>query len=110
MLIGKEETIVTFTRESSSFQEFSRRILSEYPKYQTYHIILNLFSLDKLRVDDLLEFLEISDTHKRDKKSFVLVTDAIVIDEIPESLSVVPTLQEAHDLIEMEEIERDLDF
>jgi len=29
-------------------------------------------------------------------------------DEVPEEISVVPTLQEAKDLIEMEEIERDL--
>ncbi|XLS27715.1 ribonuclease Z [Flavobacteriaceae bacterium M23B6Z8] len=110
MLISTEETIATFTRESSSFKEFSKRFSNEYPKYQKYHIILNLFSLDQLEVNDLLEFLEISDNHRSEKKSFVLVTDAVVIDDIPEALAVVPTLQEAYDLIEMEEIERDLDF
>lgn len=38
------------------------------------------------------------------------MTDKISFDAVPDTLEVVPTLQEAFDLIEMEEIERDLDF
>ncbi len=110
MLINKQETVVTFTRESSSFSEFSKKFFSEYPKYEQYHMVVNLFSLERLGIDDLLEFLEISEKHRKDKKSFVLVSDVLNIDELPEALIVVPTLQEAMDIIEMEEIERDLDF
>mgnify|MGYP000088391209 CR=1 FL=1 len=62
----------------------------------------------RLKIADLLEFLDISNTHKGAGRSFVLVTDKLNYDEIPEEISVVPTLQEAKDLIEMEEIERDL--
>ena len=57
---------------------------------------------------DILEFLDISNTHKAGGQSFVIVTDKLSYDEVPEEISVVPTLQEAKDLIEMEEIERDL--
>ena len=64
----------------------------------------------KLSSGDILEFLPISNKHRDTKKSFVLVTDKVSFDEVPEELSVVPTIQEAKDIIEMEEIERDLDL
>ena len=40
----------------------------------------------------------------------MLVTNAIGYEDAPENLSVVPSFQEAKDVIEMEEIERDLGF
>ena len=55
-----------------------------------------------------MEFLDLSNTHKTAGQSFVLVTDKLSYDEVPDEISVVPTIQEAKDLIEMEEIERDL--
>jgi len=39
-----------------------------------------------------------------------VVTNAININETPEEIIVVPSLQEAYDIIEMEDIERDLGF
>jgi len=39
-----------------------------------------------------------------------LVSSAVALDDIPEEISMAPTLQEARDIIEMEEIERDLDL
>jgi hypothetical protein len=52
----------------------------------------------------------LSKKHKKEKKSLVLVTDAIDFNAVPTTVTVVPTLLEAHDIIEMEEIERDLGF
>ena len=40
----------------------------------------------------------------------MIVTSHIRIEDIPEELFIVPSMQEAYDVIEMEEIERDLDF
>lgn len=42
------------------------------------------------------------------EKSFVMVCDGIEFDQVPDELIVVPTFKEAEDIIEMEEIERDL--
>jgi hypothetical protein len=42
--------------------------------------------------------------------SFVMVKPNIDIDDFPETLNIVPTLQEAEDVLEMEAIERDLGF
>ena len=110
MLINKQETTVTFTKEASSYQEFLANFFKAYANHKEYHIIINLFSIEKLTANDLLEFLEVSKNHKNNKKSFVIITDDINIESLPDDLIVVPTLQEAIDIIEMEEIERDLDF
>jgi hypothetical protein len=58
----------------------------------------------------LLHFLEVSNLHRGNKRSFVFVCDAIPVDEIPLEMVVVPTIGEAADIIEMENIERDLGF
>ena len=57
-----------------------------------------------------MEFLNISNTHRAKRKSFVLVSNKVSFDEVPDEICVVPTLREARDIIEMEEIERDLEL
>jgi len=44
------------------------------------------------------------------KKSLVLVAESVDFNAAPQSIIVVPTLLEAQNLIEMDEIERDLGF
>ena len=51
-----------------------------------------------------------SKLHKKEKKSFVIVAENIDYNAVSSNLIVVPSLLEAHDIIEMEEIERDLGF
>jgi len=63
-----------------------------------------------LTSSDMIEFINISNNHRKSKKSFLIVTSNIKLEDIPEELFIVPTIQEAYDVIEMEEIERDLDF
>ncbi|MGB5377965.1 ribonuclease Z, partial [Muriicola sp.] len=79
-------------------------------KLKNEHIIVNLFSFSRLSSDDILEFLELSNQHRKANKSFVLVTDKVSYDEAPDEINLVPTIQEAMDLIEMEDIERDLEL
>jgi len=110
MLFDKQGNTVVITRESQSFDDFFKNFSTSYDQFKNDHIILNLFSLNKLKPVQLLEFLSFSKTHRNLKKSFVIVTDAIQVDDIPDELVVAPTLQEAFDIIEMEDIERDLDF
>jgi hypothetical protein len=57
-----------------------------------------------------LLFQKISDEFKEVNKSFVVVTNSLNANELPEEIMIVPTLQEAEDIIEMEEIERELGF
>ena len=48
--------------------------------------------------------------HTKGKKSIVFVTNSVNFNKVPKNIILVPTILEAHDIIEMEEIERDLGF
>ena len=58
----------------------------------------------------LNSFLNLSEVHKKAKKSFVIVAKDIDFNKCSDKLVVVPSRLEAHDIIEMDEIERDLGF
>lgn len=110
MIVSKNENVSIVTNESMTVTSFVKRLTDAYGDMKNDHIIINLFSINKLSVGDILEFLPLSNTHREKGKSFVIVATGITYNDIPEEIEVVPTLQEAHDIIEMEEIERDLDF
>lgn len=110
MIFDKVANTSIVTNESMEISTFITKLNEAYPKLKNDHIIINLFSLNKLLADDLLELLPLSDTHRKTNKSFVIVTNTVSYDSIPIGLEIVPTLKEAHDLIEMEEIERDLNI
>ncbi|WP_394749706.1 ribonuclease Z [Spongiimicrobium salis] len=108
MIFTKESTTTTVFQEDTSIQNFLENLNNAYSKLKNDHIIVNLFSFSKLTAGDILEFLQLSNAHRNANKSFVIVTDKVTYDEVPEEICVVPTIQEAKDIIEMEEIERDL--
>lgn len=108
MIFDSDGTTTIVFQENISLQKFLDNFWNGYSKIKNDHIIINLFSFSKLTANDVLEFLEISNDHRKNKKSFVIVTEKVSYDEVPESICVVPTIQEARDIIEMEEIERDL--
>lgn len=74
------------------------------------NLILDLEDLNDLEAGQLNDLLPFSNAHREKGKSLVVVTNAVAIEEIPEELSAAPTIGEAEDLIQMEEIERDLGF
>ncbi|MGB5189883.1 ribonuclease Z [Robiginitalea sp.] len=110
MIFDRDGNTTIILQEKASLATFLKNLQQAYPKLKNDHLILNLFSFGNLTTSDLLEFMEISNTHRGSGKSFVLVSSAIAPDDIPEEISMAPTLQEARDIIEMEEIERDLDL
>lgn len=97
-------------QENISLLKFVENLNQAYDKISKDHIVVNLFSFSRLSSGDLLEFLDLSRKHKKANKSFVLVTDKVDYEDVPEEISLAPTLQEAMDIIEMEDIERDLDL
>jgi len=93
---------------ASNFAQFLERIVPE--KFEHCNLIVNLDKYSTLELPQLLEFLKLSNYHRSTKHSFVIVNNAVNIDDVPYEMTVVPTLQEAFDIVEMEEIERDLGF
>lgn len=110
MIFSKQGNTTVITQESVSLLTFIERVNDSYEKIKNDNLIINLFSLRILDANDLLEFLNLSKMHRKSNKSFVIVTNKVSYDEIPDELEVVPKLKEAYDIVEMEEIERDLDF
>ena len=110
MIFDKDGTTTIVFQENISLREFLKNFRDSYANVKNDNIIINLFSFSELTAGDILEFLQISNAHRGLKKSFVLVTNKVSLEEVPEEICVVPTIQEAKDIIEMEEIERDLDL
>ncbi|WP_024769332.1 hypothetical protein [Aquimarina macrocephali] len=110
MIFNKEGSTTIITQEKTTIIEFVKGLEDKYTSLENDNIIVNLFSLEQISVDDINEFLRISNLHKAAKHSFVIVTSKISYDEVLGEITIVPTLQEAYDLVEMEEIERDLGF
>ncbi|MCK0109855.1 ribonuclease Z [Flavobacteriaceae bacterium S0825] len=110
MIFDKDGNISIITQEKASIVELVKKLQIIYSRFKNDNIIINLTTLKPLSAEDVIEFLQISNQHRKAKHSFVIVTDKINSDHIPDELIIVPTLQEAYDIIEMEEIERDLGF
>jgi len=108
MIFDTEENITIITQEKASTIELVKKLNVLYERFKNDNIIVNLTSLKPITLENIVEFLQISNTHRKAKKSFVIVSNKINLNETPDEIIVVPTLQEAHDVIEMEEIERDL--
>jgi len=90
------------------FANYLERIVPD--KYEDLNLVIDLLQYEKLTLDQLIHFIKLSNYQRGGKKSFVFVNKDIDYDLIPDEMLVVPTLQEAADIIEMEEIERDLGF
>ncbi|MEN3322104.1 ribonuclease Z [Mariniflexile soesokkakense] len=110
MIIDQDGNISIITQEKATIIELVKKIQALYPKFKNNNIIIALSYLNKLSLQDIVEFLELSNTHRAANHSFVIVSDKIDLDIVPDEIVVVPTIQEAYDIIEMEEMERDLGF
>ena len=108
MIFHKEDTTTIITPEKASLSALPEALKKVYPQYKQGAIIVNLLHFDTLTEAEILPFLELSNTHRASGQSFVLVNAKVAYEAIPEEIAVVPTLQEAKDLIAMEDIERDL--
>ena len=110
MIFDQNGNTSIITQEKVSVIELVKKLQALYPKFKNDNIIVSLTSLDALTQAEIVEFLELSNTHKASKHSFVIVSNKIDLDVVPDELVVVPTTQEAFDIIEMEDMERDLGF
>ena len=110
MIIDKDGNTTIITQEKSSIIALVKKLTESYESFKHNNIIVNLTTLDEVTLPEIVEFLQISNTHRKAKHSFVIVTNKANLDEMPDEIVVVPTTQEAYDIIEMEEMERDLGF
>jgi hypothetical protein len=101
-------TIIKDTQGNT--QNFLEKLTQQHATFKTQNLILDVTHDKNVELKDIKLFSDLSKAHCKGKKSFVLVASEIDFNAIPTQLIVVPSIQEAHDIIEMEEIERDLGF
>jgi len=89
---------------------FLAKVTHEYKTFEKFNIIIDIRMYKNISLEVIESFLPLSKTHKKAKKSFVIVSSETDFNAVTHKLTVVRSLQEAHDIIEMEEIERDLGF
>lgn len=110
MKITEKENYKIIDAKGNDLSEFVQFFEKNHADFQNDNVVVNLLKKEDFDQKDLLEFLPISNEHRKNKRSFVIINDSINMLEVPGEIIVVPTLQEAEDIIQMEEIERDLGF
>lgn len=94
----------------SSFEVFLQKLTAQFNSFKSVNLIIDIIYDKSFEISNLKQFLDLAKAHKKNKKSFVVVATNIDFNKVPTSITTVPSLLEAHDIIEMEEIERDLGF
>lgn len=110
MKIIEKDFYKIFRDEKDDVKDFASYLDRQHDSYKEDNVVVDILKYGELSLEELLNFLKLSNKHRKNKKSFVIANDTINIDQVPEELLVVPTLQEAEDIIQMEEIERELGF
>jgi hypothetical protein len=111
MRIENKENLVILADEYTNPKEFASFLEYQIPKkFKGQNVVLNLLDYSDMNLETLLLYLKVSNIHRKTKYSFVIVNQSVAVDDIPMEMVVVPTLQEAEDIVQMEEIERDLGF
>ncbi|SHH00870.1 ribonuclease Z [Flavobacterium defluvii] len=110
MKVDQKGHTVTIKDTQGDFNGFVEKVTQQFKTFEKQNVIIDLLSNSEVSENDLKIFLPLSKTHRKAKKSFVIVASDLDFNAVSDKLVVVPSLLEAHDIIEMEEIERDLGF
>lgn len=108
MKVKEKNNTVIFKKSNEALEEFIQKILDQPAVFKDKNVLIDLEEID-LCPSQIIPFEPLAVLQKEQKKSFVMIAN-VDFDEIAEEIIVVPTLQEGFDIIEMEEIERDLGF
>ena len=90
MKVEQKGHTTTIKDTESSFEAFLEKLTTQYNSYKSVNLIIDVTHDKSFNLSCLKQFSDLAKTHKK--------------------INTVPSLLEAHDIIEMEEIERDLGF
>ncbi len=110
MIIEKTDLATIFKTEKLSIVDFYSDFSKKYTNFKNENIILDFSNTKGVDIENILLFLPIVREYKNIGISFVIILNEIEADDLPDEMNIVPTLVEAKDIIEMENIERDLGF
>ncbi len=107
--MNKEKNIIVGPKQES-IRDFFTLFQKDYPNLLSKNVIVDLSNIVINKVSEILVFLNTAKAHIDKGTSFVIIAHGINIDTLPNELVVAPTMIEALDIIEMDEIGRDLGF
>ena len=110
MKVDQKGHTTTIRNTQCNTAEFYQKLHHEYNSFKSQNLIVDLSHDKALTMDDIKLFTDLIKTHTKAKKSLVLVTNSVNFTTVPKNITLVPTILEAHDIIEIEQIERDLGF
>ncbi|MGC6525158.1 MAG: hypothetical protein ACON30_02635 [Flavobacteriaceae bacterium] len=105
-----KDTAVIVDQNKQVSSEFFKSFDLNYPKFHSNNIILIIDKTQNSEPDFVNFILKLTKSHQLHKKTFVVVAPQWSQSDISDDIVCVPTLQEAFDLIEMDEMQRDLGF
>jgi hypothetical protein len=101
-------TVIKDTQEN--LEMFISKIEHGFDNFNNDNLIIDLSQHKTIDVKDILLFTDLYKKQKKIKKSFVIVAPEFDFNSNTKNIPVVPSILEATDIIEMDEIERDLGF
>jgi len=111
MEIEISENITFIKSTTNEVALFLEKITRQHNSYKHTNLIIDISTIKKLTKGEITILNKLSDQHKKEKKSFVVVVnESFDFNQTTGNVMFVPTLQEAHDIVDIEEIERDLGF
>ena len=105
----KDTTIIVYQNKQIP-SDFFKSFDFNYHKFHFNNIILIIDETQNSEPDFVNTVYKLTKSHQLHKKTFVVVAPKWSQSDISEDIVCVPTLQEALDLIEMDEMQRDLGF
>ena len=110
MKVEQKGHTATIKDTQGDLVSFLMKVTHEYKSFEKFNIILDISLYKDLTIKQINSFLPFIKMHTKAKKSIILVADGVHFTNVSDHITIVPTLLEAHDIIEMDEIERDLGF
>ncbi len=110
MLVYKKDNYTLLKPNKNAVNQFFTEFKNRCSEFTNTHLIIDFSEHFNIKTEKILLLLELSTQHKDNGTSFVIVSNSVEIEDLPEKINVVPTLTEALDILELDAIERDLGF
>ncbi|CAA0183250.1 conserved hypothetical protein [Tenacibaculum maritimum] len=110
MKIEQKDNYILISPEENSFDVFFNLFKENHLRLKKDHLIIKLSDNFMIIKEDIFVFLKYAEQHQKNGTSFVVICSDVDADDFPETFNIVPTLVEAEDVLEMENIQRDLGF
>jgi len=106
----KEDYTLISQGNTTNITEFNVLFKEKHNELTDKNLIIILSENESFKDEDFFILLQCSQLHLDSGTTFVVVCDGADVDNFPETFNITPTLVEAEDILEMENIQRDLGF